>query len=68
MEDMWGIKKVLDVQGNMHNTVEVQADLESRSLTLSPTQSLGPPCLQIDIQDAFDLSLGDLYMHGKLRR
>jgi hypothetical protein len=42
-------------QGNMHNKVEVQANSESRSLTLSPTQSLGPPCLQIDVQDASNL-------------
>jgi hypothetical protein len=27
------------------NKVEVQADLESRSLTSSPTRSPGPPCL-----------------------
>jgi hypothetical protein len=55
MEDIWDIKKVLEVQGNVHNTVEVQANSESRSLTLSPTQSLGPPCLQIDAHDASDL-------------
>jgi hypothetical protein len=49
MEDMWDIKKVLEIQGNTHNKVEVQANLESRSLTSSPTQSPGPPCLQIDL-------------------
>jgi hypothetical protein len=42
-------------QGNTHNMVEVQANSESRSLTSSPTQSLGPLCLQIDVQDASDL-------------
>jgi hypothetical protein len=42
-------------QGNMHNMVEVQANSESRSLTSSPTQSLGPPYLQIDVQDVPDL-------------
>jgi hypothetical protein len=40
---MWDIKKVLEIQGNTHNKVEVQSNLESnsesRSLTLSPTQS-----------------------------
>jgi hypothetical protein len=41
---MWDIKKVLEIQGNMHNKVEVQANLESSSLTSSPTQSLGPHC------------------------
>jgi hypothetical protein len=58
MEDMWGIKKMLEIQGNMHNKVEFQANLESRSMTLSPTQSLGPPCLQIDIQDTSDVQFG----------
>jgi hypothetical protein len=55
MENMWDIKKVLEIQGNMHNKVEVQANSESRSLNSSPTRSLSPPCLQIDIQDASDL-------------
>jgi hypothetical protein len=54
MEDMWDIKTVLEIQGNVQHKVEVQANSEFRSLTLSPTQSLGPPCLQIDVQDAFD--------------
>jgi hypothetical protein len=49
MEDMWDIKKVLEIQGNMHNKVDVQANSESSSLTLSPTQSPGPSCLQIDV-------------------
>jgi hypothetical protein len=38
MEDMWDIKKVLEVQGNMHNMVEVpgqfrvqESDFESSS-------------------------------------
>jgi hypothetical protein len=35
--------------------VEAQANSESRSLTLSPTWSLGPPCLQIDVQHVSDL-------------
>jgi hypothetical protein len=55
MEDMWVIKKVLDIQGNTHNNVEVQANSESNSPTLSPTQSSRPPCLQIVVQDASDL-------------
>jgi hypothetical protein len=66
MEDKWEIKRVLESQRNMHNKVEVQANSESRSLTSSQTRSPGPPCLQIDVQDASDL--GDLYMHGKIRR
>jgi hypothetical protein len=55
MENIRDIKKVLESQGNTHNMVEVQANSESRSLTSSPTLSPGPPCLQIDVQDTFDL-------------
>jgi hypothetical protein len=58
MENMRNIKKVLKSQGNMHNMVEVQANSESRSLTSSPTQSTGPPCLQIDVHDVYDLRFG----------
>jgi hypothetical protein len=58
MEDMWDIKKVLEIQVNMHNKVELQANLESRSLTLSPTLSPGPPCLQIVVKDASDIQFG----------
>jgi hypothetical protein len=39
MEDMWGIKRVLESQGNMNNKVEIQSNLELRSLTSSATQS-----------------------------
>jgi hypothetical protein len=55
MEDMWGIKRVLENQGNMHNKVDVQSNSEFMSLTSSLTQSSGPPCLQIDVQDVSDL-------------
>jgi hypothetical protein len=55
MENMWDIKKVLESQENTHNMVEVQSNSESRSLTSSPTQSPGPPYLQIDVQDVSDL-------------
>jgi hypothetical protein len=44
-----GHQEVLEIQGNTHNKVEVQANLESRSLTLSPTRSPGPSCFQIDV-------------------
>jgi hypothetical protein len=37
MEDMWDIKRVLEIQRNMHNKVEVQSNSESKSLTVSPT-------------------------------
>jgi hypothetical protein len=49
MENMRDIKKVLESQGKMHNMVEVQANSESRSLISSPTRSLGPHYLQIDV-------------------
>jgi hypothetical protein len=58
MEDMWDIKRVLESQGNMHNKVEVQSNLQSRSRISSLTQSLGPPCFQIDVQDVSDLRFG----------
>jgi hypothetical protein len=45
IEDMWDIKRVLERQINRHYKVEVQSNAESRSLTSSPTQSLGPPSL-----------------------
>jgi hypothetical protein len=37
MENIRYIKKVLESQGNTHNMVDVQANSESRGLTLSPT-------------------------------
>jgi hypothetical protein len=49
MEDMWDINKVLEIQGNMYNKVEIQANSGSKCLTLSQTRSPGPPCLQIDV-------------------
>jgi hypothetical protein len=58
MEDMWDIKKVLEIQGNMHNKVQFQANSESRCLTTSPTQSPGPPCLQINVHDTSYLQFG----------
>jgi hypothetical protein len=58
MKDMWDIKKVLEIQGNTHNKVEVEANLESRSLALSPTRNPRPPCLEIDVQDTSNLSFG----------
>jgi hypothetical protein len=58
MEDMWDIKRVMRSQGNLHNKVEIQCNSELWSLTLSSTQSPGPPCLQIDSQDVSDLQFG----------
>jgi hypothetical protein len=68
MEDMWEIKKVLEVQGNRHNKVEVQDNSKSMSPISSPTQSPGPPCLQIEVHMRPTSDLGDLHMHGKIKR
>ncbi len=57
-EDIQDIKRVLESQGNTHNKVEVQANSESKSLTVSPTRSPGPHCLQIDAHDTHDLRFG----------
>jgi hypothetical protein len=65
MKNMQDIKKVLESQGNMHNMVEVQANSESRSLTSSPTQSLA---FKLMCRTCPTSNLGDLYMHGKIRR
>jgi hypothetical protein len=46
MEDKWSTKKVLESQSN------------SELLSSSPTRSPGPPCIQIDIQIAYDLRFG----------
>jgi hypothetical protein len=53
MEDKWSIKKVLGSQVDVHEKVANQSNSELSSL--SPTQSPGPPCIQIDIQIAYDL-------------
>jgi hypothetical protein len=56
MEDNWSIKKVLASQGYMHEKVANQSNSELPSL--SPTQSPGPPRIQIDVQIAYDLHFG----------
>jgi hypothetical protein len=56
MEDKWSIKKVLESQGDMHQKVVNQSNSELPSS--SPTRSPGPPCIQIDIQIAYDLRFG----------
>jgi hypothetical protein len=47
---------VLESQGDVHEKVANQSN--SELLSLSPTQSLGPPRIQIDIQIAYDLCFG----------
>jgi hypothetical protein len=53
MEDKWSIKKVLKSQGNVHEKVANQSN--SKLLSLSLTQSPGPPRIQIDVQISYDL-------------
>jgi hypothetical protein len=58
MEDMWDIKTVLERQGDVNAKVKIQSNSELQGLTLSQSRGLGPPCLQIDIQDAYNLQFG----------
>jgi hypothetical protein len=57
-EDEWDIKRVLERQGDVHIKVEIQSNSKFQSLTLSPTQSPGPPQLQIDVQEAYNIGMG----------
>jgi hypothetical protein len=56
MEGKQSIKKVLESQGDMHEKVANQSNSELSSS--SPTQSPGPPHIQIDVQIAYDLRFG----------
>jgi hypothetical protein len=56
MEDKQNIKKVLESQGDMHEKVVNQSN--SKLPSLSPTRSLGSPCIQIDVHIAYDLHFG----------
>jgi hypothetical protein len=56
MEDKRSIKKVLESQEDVHEKVANQSN--SELLSLSPTQSSGPPHIQIDVQIAYDLRFG----------
>jgi hypothetical protein len=56
MEDKRSIKKVLESQGDVHEKVVNQSHSELPSL--SPTRSLGPPRIQIDVQIAYDFRFG----------
>jgi hypothetical protein len=56
MENKRSIKKVLESQGDVHEKVANQSN--SELLSSSPTQSLGPPRIQIDVQIAYDLYFG----------
>jgi hypothetical protein len=56
MEDKRSIKNVLESQGDVHEKVANQSNSELPSS--SPTQSPGPPRIQIDVQIAYDLRFG----------
>jgi hypothetical protein len=56
MEDKRSIKKVLESQGDVHEMVANQSNLEL--LSSSPTRSLAPPRIQIDVEIAYDLRFG----------
>jgi hypothetical protein len=56
MEDKQSIKKALESQGEVHEKVVNQSNLEL--LSSSPTRSLGPSHIQIDVQIAYDLHFG----------
>jgi hypothetical protein len=56
MEDQRSIEKVLESQGDVHAKVVNQSNSELPSS--SPTRSLGPPHIQIDVQIAYDLHFG----------
>jgi hypothetical protein len=56
MEDKWSINKVLESQGDVHEKVANQSN--SKLPSSSPTQSPGPPRIQIDIQIAYNLRFG----------
>ncbi len=56
MEDKWSIKNVLESQGDVHEKMVNQSNLELPSSSL--TQGPGPPSIQIDVQIAYDLRFG----------
>jgi hypothetical protein len=56
MKDKQSINKVLESQGDVHEKVANQSNLELPSS--SSTQSLGPPHIQIKVQIAYDLHFG----------
>jgi hypothetical protein len=57
-KDERDIKRALERQGEAHIKVEIQSNSEFQSLTFNPTQSLGPPRLQINVQDAYQIRFG----------
>jgi hypothetical protein len=62
-EDEQDIKRALDMHGDAHIKVEIQSNSEFQSLTSRPTQSPGPPWLQIDVQHTYEIVFGS-YMYS----
>jgi hypothetical protein len=56
MEGKRSIKKMLESQGDVHEKVTNQSNSELPSL--SPTRSLGPSHIQIDVKIAYGLRFG----------
>jgi hypothetical protein len=56
MEEKQSIKMVMEIQGDVQEKVANQSNSELPSS--SPTQSPGPPHIEIDIQIAYDLHFG----------
>jgi hypothetical protein len=57
-KDEWDTKRALERQGYVHIKVVIQSNSEFQCFTLSQTRSPGPPRLQIDVQDAYDIGFG----------
>jgi hypothetical protein len=54
-EDDWDIKGAQERQGDAYIKMEIKSNSEFHSLTLSPSRGLGPPWLQIDVHDAYEI-------------
>jgi hypothetical protein len=57
-EDEQDIKRAQERHGDAHIKVDVKSNSEFQSLTSSPIRGLGPPRLQIDVQDAYKIRFG----------
>jgi hypothetical protein len=52
------IKRVQEWKGYAHIKEEIISNSEFQSLTSSPTQGPGPPWLQIDVHDVYEIGFG----------
>jgi hypothetical protein len=57
-EDERDIKRVQERQGDTHIKVKIKSNSEFQGLTSNPTRGLGPPRLQIDVYDAYEIKFG----------